>query len=1721
MKRRKQRKAAILLAVCMVLSVFTGIPVSATGLDETVDNSSSWVEFKTDDDTSEYGLSYTEGAESTFSVVIHRAAGAMLQLDDIVFSWNGETIGENDECFAIEKPDVTLSNVASAYTQAEDYTYTVTIKEAMTGEGSFNVWMPMQFAITDEDGNWTFDDEMADEGEGYSLEGDIYMVPRINGFAATNNIEYGEYGLTVSEHPQFSKEVGAELWGTTLYFAYITDEGTEPVGLDEISVFLGEDGKDIRDKVCTPNIENSQLINFRFDEVGEYTVKYQDSSVIIHVVYPEIGFYKGTETEDGEVAYTLLRNDGDTDHGFIYKKGAKDTFYMILHRYDWTKLDLENIKYTKDGEDITADINSYFNIEIPDVTLSSDASDYVGSSEDFVCSVTINEDITEDFYFGVKIPKMDVNENEPGVYTFGESYTISDSTYISLKLSGLAVTDQLGWDDEINAPSVPENPEFSQEVGADLWETTLYLAYITDEETESVALDGISVFLDGDETINLRDTVCAVKGMDDRLIDFTFDEVGEYTVKYRGSSVTIYVRYPEIGFYTKEDDESYTFLRNDRVIYTEGAEDTFYMILHRWEWSKLDLENIKYKKDGEDITANIASYFDIDMPELPTEASEYRGAENYYCSFTIKPDITEEFCFEVEIPKKELVSDEPEEGEEPNYTFIDGGAIGGSTNISLKINGLVATDWTEPLSWNESTGKLSLSDLPEGFSFSKRLGADIWGTTLYLGYLAEDEDGKETMTDVGLDDITVYYEGEAVGGAAEITASGENPKLINFTFYQAGTYTIKYNNSSVIIDVGLPDAGFYTSNEKSSDSLIREGISYTEGEDNTFYMILHRRECTKLNLADIKYTKDGEDFEDIDTYFEITPPEDVELSEDASDYANDTTDEYVYKFEMKEDALGSFWFGVSVPTLYIEGGDDSGYTLVEDEYPAECGVYVEFPTMGTLEDDNEHIGFAGCFITERAYENNSFYDSSSLQAQYWVHAETLQGVVDELMRCAGVGEVTVNGTKYKIENTGYIWANTSYFPKYEANAKKPQYLTTPSEVNGVIISSGEENYYTQDKNDVGTYYKVQQWVNADGDTTYTCTKDEEGDIDWDSIDWSNIGAIEDLPMLYPVTGDAEQGFAIEQGASAKTISDMMNDGYMYNWFKIVCEWPELHVDATTSVKLGGNFGEAETGKPNVYLGLYADSEDIRSEVLDHTGDTDEENLLRVITKDDIGENIVVEEKGITIKVTEMKAKMAPTVTGNFIKKEDITLKEEGKALRDKIDIEGIIAEDEALKQALIDGESLDVSLAIGEVEEEPEAPAVKEAVDKISAELKKIKDFTSKIQYLDLNLNYKVGTKEGNITETKGEITISIELPEDFAKAEKESAKSWKPVVYRYHDRVAEKLTGTTWEDGKLTFGTDKFSVYAVAIEEVVPTGIEITEAPTKTSYAEGEKFDKTGMEVEVTYSDNTKKKITDYTVPDKALTKADEVVTIEYDGLEAEQAITVTAKETPATPTTPENPTNPAKPGDPVTVNGNNYTVTSAEGSNKSVTYTGGSKTAKQVVVPATVTVNGTEYKVTAIANNAFSGCKKLTAVTIGKNVTSIGDKAFYQCTALKKVTIPANVTKIGKQAFSGCKKLATVTLGKNVTSIGDKAFYQCTALKKITIPAKVNKIGKQAFYGCKNLKTITIKTSKLTSKNVGSKAFKGISSKATIKVPKKKLASYKKLLKSKGAGSKVKIKK
>ena len=124
-------------------------------------------------------------------------------------------------------------------------------------------------------------------------------------------------------------------------------------------------------------------------------------------------------------------------------------------------------------------------------------------------------------------------------------------------------------------------------------------------------------------------------------------------------------------------------------------------------------------------------------------------------------------------------------------------------------------------------------------------------------------------------------------------------------------------------------------------------------------------------------------------------------------------------------------------------------------------------------------------------------------------------------------------------------------------------------------------------------------------------------------------------------------------------------------------------------------------------------------------------------------------------------------------------------------------------------------------------------------------------------------------------------------------------------------------------------------------------------------------------------------------------------------------------------------------------------------------------VVIPSSVTNNGTTYSVTSIGDYAFYLCSGLTSVTIPNSVTSIADYAFEGCSSLTSVTIPNSVTSIGKWAFISCSGLTSVTIPNSVTSIGNMAFAYCSGLTSVTLPNNAT-IYSKTFIGAGTKPTI-----------------------------------------------------
>ena len=82
-------------------------------------------------------------------------------------------------------------------------------------------------------------------------------------------------------------------------------------------------------------------------------------------------------------------------------------------------------------------------------------------------------------------------------------------------------------------------------------------------------------------------------------------------------------------------------------------------------------------------------------------------------------------------------------------------------------------------------------------------------------------------------------------------------------------------------------------------------------------------------------------------------------------------------------------------------------------------------------------------------------------------------------------------------------------------------------------------------------------------------------------------------------------------------------------------------------------------------------------------------------------------------------------------------------------------------------------------------------------------------------------------------------------------------------------------------------------------------------------------------------------------------------------------------------------------------------------VTVKGGEQKG-EMTIEATVVINGQNYRVTAIADNAFKDNKNITSLTIPEGITTIGDNAFNGCIGLILINIGKDIQYIGNKAFA-----------------------------------------------------------------------------------------------------------
>ena len=181
------------------------------------------------------------------------------------------------------------------------------------------------------------------------------------------------------------------------------------------------------------------------------------------------------------------------------------------------------------------------------------------------------------------------------------------------------------------------------------------------------------------------------------------------------------------------------------------------------------------------------------------------------------------------------------------------------------------------------------------------------------------------------------------------------------------------------------------------------------------------------------------------------------------------------------------------------------------------------------------------------------------------------------------------------------------------------------------------------------------------------------------------------------------------------------------------------------------------------------------------------------------------------------------------------------------------------------------------------------------------------------------------------------------------------------------------------------------------------------------------------------------------------------------------------------------------------------------------------ELIIPASVSWNGTTYPVTAIGRYAFTNCLNLTSVVIPESVTKIDNMAFMGCMSLVFAPLPSTLRNIGYMAFQDCTGLPSVVVPDSIESVGFNAFGHVknviyngtlntnswrpctlngyvegslvyaddskatltaclTSATHVTLPASVTAIGGYAFMDCIHLQTLEVPS---TVDTIGANAF------------------------------------
>ena len=387
------------------------------------------------------------------------------------------------------------------------------------------------------------------------------------GLVVKEDLIWNDEGIDLAEGAEWKKEIWSIPLGTTLYVSTLDEKQEETrVETKDIQLaYLQNDGEWVTEDIgnVRANSEDNRYAFITFNQVGDYKIYLKETdgsdAVIIHVDYPETGFY--TENK-------MSVEKATDEHKYGVENGDR-IVYMLANVPDHTISDVKfQIEY--ENGDKSEEYGDYFTAE-----------KLAGEGE--VWKLTIADDCQENF--GIKVSALITAKDNASWETDGFVWLEFGGTRT---YTGLVVKDWIIWNDENIKPA--EEAQWQKESWTSLDGSTLYISVLDEEQKETKVLaDALQLAYLQDGNVWITENVGAVteNKTDSRFVDIAFKRVGDYKIYLKetdgSDAVTIHVDYPQIGFYTSCEKTADKYVtqyayRASGAVGEGEKEDCFYMI---------------------------------------------------------------------------------------------------------------------------------------------------------------------------------------------------------------------------------------------------------------------------------------------------------------------------------------------------------------------------------------------------------------------------------------------------------------------------------------------------------------------------------------------------------------------------------------------------------------------------------------------------------------------------------------------------------------------------------------------------------------------------------------------------------------------------------------------------------------------------------------------------------------------------------------------------------------------------------------------------------------------------------------------------------------------------------------------------------------------------------------------------------------------------------------